>query len=755
MTGPAPIGAPGARIGARTMGWVWVTVAAAVALLLAQLWMDRQERQVVQHSTDLRAMLSMARQDLTKGYLQVSLAGRSDQPLERAAGLALVEQAAAGLRHAAELEPRDQAGSAQAEAVGARLSALSGAVERFRALSEEADQAGGEAGRMAERRSAFQDLERQADQVTSLILADFAGALARHDRLRSQVAWGAALLLLVICLAASWSARAEQRLAAALREGEATLRGITDTIPDPIFLKDLQGRWVFANPATLRAVGRTSAEVLGKGDREIFPDPRIGEALVETDRRVMASGLPETIEEVVQQPDGVATFLSTKAPFRAADGRVIGLVGIARDVSELRRLGDRERRRERALLTLTRCSEVLVRASGEQELLDQVCAQIVEVGGHLLCWVGWLADDGSRAILPAARAGRDEGYVDGLEVTWDDVPKGRGPTGTAARTGRVALSRDVMTEPTMAPWSEAARQRAFRSSCALPLRLDGRVAGVVSIYSGAVDAFDEEERALLTRLVDNLAFGVSARRTAVERVRAEQELHRSREDLRALAARLDSVREEEQTRIARDLHDDLGQLLTGLRVDLDQVEELVERLPTSPESGAILDRVVDASALVARTVAATRHALAVLRPATLDLLGLVPALRQACRDFTARTGIPCEAELPPEVALDADAELVLFRIAQEALTNVSRHAAARRVGVALQVSPGALLLRVVDDGAGLPPAAGVRRGLGIVGMRERASRLGGELRVTPAPGGGTMVEARLPRSTGRTAEGAT
>ncbi len=341
MTGPAPIGAAGARVGARTMGWLWVTVAAAVALLLAQLWMDRQERQVVQQTTELRALLHTARQDLTKGYLQVSLAGRSDQPFERTAGPALLDQAAAGLRRAAELQHRGQAGSPQAGAVGAQLSALSGAVERFRALSLEAGRAGGEARHLAERRIAFHDLERQADQVTALILADFAGALARHDRLRSQLAWGAALLLLVICLAAYWSGRAEQRLAAALREGEATLRGITDTIPDPIFLKDLQGRWVFANPATLRVVGRSAAEVLGKDDREIFPDPRIGEALLETDRRVMASGRPETIEEVVQQPDGVATFLSTKAPFRAADGRVIGLVGIARDVSELRRLGDR------------------------------------------------------------------------------------------------------------------------------------------------------------------------------------------------------------------------------------------------------------------------------------------------------------------------------------------------------------------------------------------------------------------------------
>jgi signal transduction histidine kinase len=184
------------------------------------------------------------------------------------------------------------------------------------------------------------------------------------------------------------------------------------------------------------------------------------------------------------------------------------------------------------------------------------------------------------------------------------------------------------------------------------------------------------------------------------------------------------------------------------------VEELVERLPPAAESGAILDRVVDASALVARTVAATRSAVAVLRPATLDLLGLVPALRQACREFTARSGVPCEPNLPPDLALDADAELALFRIAQEALTNVARHAGgARRVAVALHIEPAALVLRVEDDGVGLPRTGGLVRGLGIVGMRERAARLGGELSVTSPPGGGTLVVARLPRAAGRAVEG--
>jgi PAS domain S-box-containing protein len=133
----------------------------------------------------------------------------------------------------------------------------------------------------------------------------------------------------------------------ALRHSEALLSAIATSIPDPVFLKDRDGRWLFANPAALQAIGRPGEETLGRTDREIFSDPRVAEALMETDRRIMESGVPEAVEENVQTATGYRTYLSTKAPYRDAEGRVVGLVGAARDVTDLRRAEEQFRQAQK------------------------------------------------------------------------------------------------------------------------------------------------------------------------------------------------------------------------------------------------------------------------------------------------------------------------------------------------------------------------------------------------------------------------
>ncbi len=128
-----------------------------------------------------------------------------------------------------------------------------------------------------------------------------------------------------------------------LRRSEAMLQGITDAMPEPVFLKDREGRWRFANPAALAALGKSSNQVLGKTDLEIQADPANGRALMEIDERVMASGVPETFEETVQTPDGERQFLASKAPVRDREGRAIGVVGSARDITERARVEGEDR----------------------------------------------------------------------------------------------------------------------------------------------------------------------------------------------------------------------------------------------------------------------------------------------------------------------------------------------------------------------------------------------------------------------------
>jgi PAS domain S-box-containing protein len=238
----------------------------------------------------------------------------------------------------------------------------------------------------------------------------------------------------------------------------------------------------------------------------------------------------------------------------------------------------------------------------------------------------------------------------------------------------------------------------------------------------------------------------SASLNVSERRRAEERVRESREELRALTARLQSIREEEQARIARDLHDELGQLLTALKMGLRSLEATVGTVDPQNASG-VLDRVVAASEMVDQTLSTIRRIATELRPGSLDRLGLVPALRQEIRNFEERTGIPCEASLPEQLPeLDPSVATALYRICQEAMTNVHRHATASRVAIRLQMDSSAITLQVEDDGRGFEPTvAGSPQALGLLGMVERAEGLEGHVYFQRADGRrGTLVTASIP-----------
>jgi PAS domain S-box-containing protein len=244
----------------------------------------------------------------------------------------------------------------------------------------------------------------------------------------------------------------------------------------------------------------------------------------------------------------------------------------------------------------------------------------------------------------------------------------------------------------------------------------------------------------------------SASLDVTERKRAEEGVRESRKELRALTARLQSIREEEQTRIARDLHDELGQILTALKMGLRSLEATVGTIDPYNMKG-VLDRVVAASEMVDQTLATIRRIATELRPGSLDRLGLVPALRQEIRHFEARTGIRCEASFPDQTPpLHPEVATALYRICQEAMTNVHRHATASRVVVRLQVEPGAITLQVEDDGRGFEPIVpGSPQALGLLGMVERAEALEGHVDFRPAEGHGTVVTAFIPLAPARPA----
>ena len=222
---------------------------------------------------------------------------------------------------------------------------------------------------------------------------------------------------------------------------------------------------------------------------------------------------------------------------------------------------------------------------------------------------------------------------------------------------------------------------------------------------------------------------------------AQHELERSREELRSLSRHLQSVREEEKARIAREVHDELGSTLTALRMDLDG---MAERLPAEMEQ--LREKRSAMVKLVEAAVAATRKIVTDLRPSILDDLGLAAAVRWQAAEFKKHTGVPIEVEAPDtDGVVQRDAALALFRIFQETLTNVARHAKATRVWVGLAINEDGYVLKVRDDGAGMSEKDLARAAShGLRGMRERAQQFGGDVSVSSQPGRGTTLVASVP-----------
>ncbi len=240
----------------------------------------------------------------------------------------------------------------------------------------------------------------------------------------------------------------------------------------------------------------------------------------------------------------------------------------------------------------------------------------------------------------------------------------------------------------------------------------------------------------------------STGRDITERKRAEETLKATTEQLRALSARVQSAREEEGQRIAREIHDELGGSLTGLQWDLQSIDKSLLALDRRPELDRIRDRIANMAELIDSTISTVRRISSDLRPALLDDVGLVAAIQWYVQQFQARTGIRCEYEASIETAdIDPDRANAMFRMCQEILTNVLRHASATFVRVHIRQDEGWLVLQVKDNGRGITDEESRgEQSLGLVGMRERARLVGGDVAVRGLGGKGTSVVVRVPRT---------
>lgn len=464
------------------------------------------------------------------------------------------------------------------------------------------------------------------------------------------------------------------------RRAENALQAMFDNVPVGLYRTTPAGKFLDANPALVAILGFPSKDALLAADVvDLY-------AHIEDRRRwreqIERDGMVPGFEIEIHRHDGELIWVQhSSRAIRDADGSVLYYEGGVQDITDIKRV-------EAAL----RENEALLRSVLETL---PVGVWITDQHGRVL-----EGNPAAKQIWAGARYGAEE-YAD-YRGRW-------------ASTGK-------LIEP-----DEWAGARAIRGETSLAEEIE-------------IECFDGTHKIIL-----NSAIPLRDARGEISGALIVNEdvtvIKQAEDQLRAVSARLESVREEERTRLAREIHDELGQLLTGLKLDLFWV---ATKLPIT--EAALREKIRSMSSLVDNTIKSVRRMATELRPGILDDLGLTAAIEWQLQEFHVRTGIRCAFTAKTRDAIeDQEHRTSLFRILQEALTNVARHANATEVIVALTETDHAFELSVQDNGRGITNGEiANRKSLGLQGIRERVRLLGGDVTIVGRPGVGTTVLVRVP-----------
>ncbi|HUU30043.1 MAG TPA: PAS domain S-box protein [archaeon] len=487
----------------------------------------------------------------------------------------------------------------------------------------------------------------------------------------------------------------ERKLAEeALRESEGLLRRVIETAPPCIYVKDRNGKYLLVDKQTADLHGVTSEAMVGKTDLDFLhmaiTTSKEVEVFLADDREVIDSKQKKLIPaESFTLSDGTVRWFETVKVPLSLRGNPDCVLGVGIDITERKRAEEEIRR-------LNQFQESIIDNAN-------VWFNVLDENGNIVIW--------NKAAEEISGYSRDE--VLGHAKIWEWLYPEK-----EYRKKIFEKALEIINEQTVVENFETR------------IRSKNGEYKIISWHS--------------RNLVDNAGKpigSIALGRNVSKLKQAEEKLRKSREELSELAAYLQNIREEERKIISREIHDELGQALTAMKIDLSLLRDNIPIRQTE-----LVSKTETISRLLDTTISTVKRISSDLRPGLLDDLGLVPAIEWQVAEFVKRTGIEFKLSLPEkELAINQDLSTALFRILQEALTNITRHARATKVVISLKEKNGAVQLIVNDNGIGIgEKEALASSSLGLIGMRERVRSFDGEFDIKSEMSQGTTLEITIP-----------
>lgn len=568
-----------------------------------------------------------------------------------------------------------------------------------------------------------------------------------------------------------------EALLQALRESELKHRTLFEAAGDAILLLR-QDRFLDCNAQTLVVFGCTREQIIGESPHkfspELQPDGQNSERkALQIIQLALTEGTP-VFEWLHCRADG-SPFTAEVSLTRLEVGGETLLQTIVRDVTARKRVEAHVLRLNRLYATLTRLNRVVAEASDRDALLRESCRVAVECGQFLLAWVGMI-DEAEERVKPVAFAGREQGYLSQVSIAYRDEELGKGPTGTAIREGRCVSCQDIARDPRMAAWREAALERGFRSSAAVPIRQSERVIGAFMVYAGEPGLFDAAEEGLLVELGQVISHALDGLEREAQRRRAEEDLQQLNQDLeRRVAERTDQMNtaNEELRAKNQELKDFAYTVSHDLKAPLRGIAGYASELQRKHQAGLseraqfCLDQILTATSHLDQLIEDLLHysRLDAESPSMtdVDLRGLIERIVHDRDLILSQHQVEMTVDLPFTAVRSW--ERGLLQVLSNLIDNAIKYSTTSqppRVHVVASASEGAWRLSVSDNGIGfdmkyhdrifglfnrlvrMEDYAGTGAGLAIV--KKVLDKMQGRIWAESTPGQGATFHAEMPRS---------